>query len=364
VGVNQQGSLLRFVKACFVSCTQENQPFLEWSVKYMKSILVTGGAGFIGSNLVAELNARGTHNIVVCDTLGNNDKWRNLAKHAVAEIITPEYLFYWLESNHQNLEMIYHLGAISSTVEKNLDLVIQHNFSLSLKIWRWATANNVRMLYTSSSAVYGDGSQGFEDVLDAEYMSRLRPLSGYGWSKQLFDIHVANSHKLGEFPHPQWVGLRLFNAYGPNEYHKEDQRSVLSKIAVQVVQSAAVRLFRSYNPQYPDGGQQRDVIYVKDCARVMAWFLDHPEISGLFNLGTGQACSFNDMAKALFKSVKREPNIHYFDMPPSLVSNYQYFTQANIERLRAAGYTQAFTSLEEGVNDYIQNYLTKADHYR
>lgn len=329
----------------------------------MKTILVTGGAGFIGSNLVAELLKRNTHHIVVCDTFGHSDKWRNLAKHPVFEVISPEHIFEWLEINRQQIDMIFHLGAISSTVEKDVDLLVHHNFSLSLKMWRWAAARGVRLLYTSSASVYGDGSNGFDDVLDVEYMSKLRPLSGYGWCKQMFDIHVAGAHARGEASQTQWVGLRLFNVYGPNEYHKDDQRSVLSKMATQVVQSAAVRLFRSYDPQFKDGEQKRDVLYIKDCVRVMLWFLDHPEVSGLYNLGTGQSCSFNDMARALFKAVGREPNIHYFDMPEYLVSNYQYFTEANIKRLRDAGYSDSFTPLEEGVSDYVKNYLTKPDPY-
>jgi len=329
----------------------------------MKTILVTGGAGFIGSNLVAQLLERKTHHVVVCDTFGSSEKWRNLAKHSVFEIISPGQMFEWLEINRQQIEMIFHVGAISSTVEKDIDLLIQHNFALSLKVWRWAAARNVRLLYTSSASVYGDGGQGFDDVLDSEHMAKFRPLSGYGWSKQMFDIHVASAHARGESPKPQWVGIRIFNAYGPNEYHKDDQRSVMSKMATQVVQSAAVRLFRSSNPQYKDGEQKRDVLYVKDCVRVMLWFLDHPEVSGLFNVGTGQASTFNDMAKALFKAVGREPSIHYFDMPDYLASNYQYFTEANITRLRDAGYKDNFSSLEEGVQDYVKNYLIKPDPY-
>jgi len=329
----------------------------------MKTILVTGGGGFIGSNLVAALLERGTHNIVVCDWFGNNDKWRNLSKHYVFEIISPEHMFEWMEINRQHIEIIYHLGSISSTLEKDMDLLLQNNFMLSLKIWRWCNARQVRLAYASSSATYGDGSNGFEDSTDLTYLHKLKPMRGYGWSKQLFDIHVATMVAGGECAAPQWVGLKFFNNYGPNEYHKEEQRSVIAKIAPQAIQGAAVRLFRSYNPKYADGEQLRDVIYVKDAVRVMLWCLDNPKISGLFNVGTGKARSFNDMANAIFAAIGREPKLHYTDMPQELIANYQYFTESNISKLRAAGYAQPFTSLEDGIKDFVQGYLLKDDQY-
>jgi ADP-L-glycero-D-manno-heptose 6-epimerase len=241
--------------------------------------------------------------------------------------------------------------------------VLKHNFALSLKLWRWCSARNVRLIYASSAATYGDGGQGFDDNIALSYMRILKPMSGYGWSKHMFDMHVASAVGRGEAPLPQWVGLKFFNTYGPNEYHKEDQRSVISKIAPQAIQGAAVKLFRSYNDAYADGGQKRDVIYVKDVVKVMLWMLDHPKVSGLFNVGTGKAVTFNDMARAIFAALAREPVIHYFDMPEDLASKYQYFTEANIRRLRAAGYSEPFASVEEGVKDYIQNYLLKEDPY-
>lgn len=329
----------------------------------MKTILVTGGGGFIGSNLVAGLLARGNVRVVVCDEFGSNEKWRNLSRHAASEIIAPAQMFEWLEVNRQQIEMVYHLGAVSSTLEKDIDLILRNNFSLTLKLWRWCTARGVRLVYASSAAVYGDGSQGFNDTLDLAYMRCLRPMSGYGWSKLMFDTHVAQASADGRIALPQWAGLRFFNAYGPNEYHKNDQRSVISKIAPQAIQGAAVRLFRSYNPAYADGGQKRDVVYVKDCVRVMLWLLDHPQVSGLFNLGTGHASTFNDMAGGIFTAVGRPANIHYIDMPEGLVSNYQYFTEADMRKLRAAGYAQEFTTLEAGLQDYVRNYLLKPDPY-
>jgi ADP-L-glycero-D-manno-heptose 6-epimerase len=329
----------------------------------MKTILVTGGGGFLGSNLVASLINRGTHNIVVCDVFGNGEKWRNLSKHPIFEIIVPDQVFEWLEANRQQIDMIYHLGSISSTVENNIDLVLKHNFSLSLKLWRWCNAYGVRLVYASSSATYGNGSQGFDDNIALPYMTQLEPLSAYGWSKHLFDMHVAVAASRNECALPQWVGLKFFNAYGPNEYHKGEQQSVISKMAPHAIQAGAVKLFRSYSSSYADGEQKRDVIYVKDVVRVMMWLLDNPNVSGLFNLGTGQPSSFNAMARAIFAAIKREPRIGYMDMPESLVPKYQYFTQANMQKLRDAGYAEPFTSLEAGIADYVQNYLLKADPY-
>lgn len=329
----------------------------------MKTIVVTGGGGFIGSNLVAALIERGTHHVVICDSFGVGDKWRNVSKHPVFEIIPPEQMFEWLEFNRSQIDMIFHLGAISSTVEKNIDLMLRHNFSLSLKLWRWCNARAIRLIYASSAATYGDGSQGFDDDIDLASMTKLKPLNCYGWSKHLFDMHVAGALARKEIALPQWVGLKFFNCYGPNEYHKEDQRSVISKIAPYAIQGGTVRLFRSYNPQYPDGEQKRDVMYVKDAVRVMLWFLDHSAISGQFNLGTGKASTFNAMANAIFTALGKPPNIHYIDMPEDLVKKYQYITEADVQRLRAIGYTQEFTPLDVGINDYVTNYLLKPDPY-
>ncbi len=329
----------------------------------MKTILVTGGGGFIGSNLVAGLLARGTHHIVVCDVFGVGDKWRNLSKHPVHEIIQPSEVFEWLDANKSNLEIIYHLGSLSSTTEDHIDMVLKNNFTLSLKLWRWCNEHAVRLIYASAAATYGSGANGFYDSMDLAYLHTLTPLSGYGWSKHLFDTHVATDVIRGEIKIPQWAGFKFFNVYGPNEYHKESQRSVISQIAPHAIEHSSIKLFRSYNSKYPDGGQMRDMIYVKDITQVMLWCLDNPKVSGLFNLGSGKASTFNDMAKAIFAALGHESRINYIDMPTALVKKYQYFTEAKMDKLRAAGYTTPFTSLQDGVKDYVQNYLRKEDPY-
>jgi ADP-L-glycero-D-manno-heptose 6-epimerase len=329
----------------------------------MKTILVTGGGGFMGSNLVAALLKRGTHNIVVCDEFGTGDKWRNLSKHPVHEIIQPYEIFDWLDANHSTLEIIYHLGSISSTTDDRTDIVLKNNFTLSLKLWRWCNKHSVRLIYASAAATYGNGENGFDDRTDLAYLHTLNPLSGYGWSKHLFDTHIATAVANGQVSIPQWVGFKFFNAYGPNEYHKENQRSVISQIAPHAIEHGSVKLFRSYNPKYPDGGQMRDMIYIKDITQVMLWCLDNPNVSGLFNFGSGKAVSFNEMAKAIFAALSREPRIGYFDMPPTLAKKYQYFTEAKMDKLRAAGYSAPFTTPQEGIKDYVQNYLLKEDQY-
>jgi len=329
----------------------------------MKKILVTGGGGFLGSNLVAALLRLGTHQIVVCDSFGAGNKWRNLSKHPVHEIIPPAELFSWLDENQSQLEIIYHLASISSTTENDIDLLLQHNFSLSVKLWNWCNARAVRLVYASASATYGNGEQGFDDNASLEYLQTLKPLSGYGWSKHLFDVHVAQTVARGDVKTPQWVGLKMFNAYGANEYHKGEGKSVIAQIAPSAIAHGNIKLFRSYNPEYPDGGQKRDVIYVKDAVRVLLWFMSKPNVSGLFNLGSGKSSTFNAMAKAIFSALGYDAKIQYIEMPESLAKNYQYFTEAKMDKLRAAGYDAPFTTLEEGVKDYVQSYLLKDDKY-
>ena len=322
--------------------------------------IVTGGAGFIGSNLVAELAARGEA-VVVCDWLRSDERWRNLAKHEIVDLIAPEDLLFWLETNQSEVEAVVHLGAISSTTETDVDLIVRNNVRATLDLVQWCTDAGKRLIYASSAATYGDGSAGFDD---GEALSRLRPLNAYGWSKHFVDRRVARLAAQGSPLPPQWVGLKFFNVYGPNEYHKGTMRSVVAQNFPRVQRGEAVRLFRSRRADYTDGGQLRDFIYVKDCVAVISWLLGNAGVSGLFNVGTGAARSWLDLANALFKAANQPPRIEFIDMPPELVEKYQYFTQAHVDRLRAAGYRDPFTTLEAGVADYVQQYLSRSDPYR
>ncbi len=330
----------------------------------MRSFLVTGGAGFIGSNIVAGLVRQYPNDkVIVCDYLGDGEKWRNIQGVAPDEVISPNELFYWLEANAPQLDAIIHMGALSSTTQTNADLAMEVNVSLPKILRSWAMANDKRFIYASSASTYGAGEHGFDDDMSLEYLSKLQPLNTYAWSKCAFDHHVARSIHLGEQQPLQWAGLKFFNVYGPNEYHKDDQQSVVSKIFPSVKAGEAVQLFKSYHPDYEDGGQLRDFIYVKDCVNVVLWLVDNPNVSGMFNVGTGQARSFADLAKASFSAMGQEPNIEYIEMPEALQPRYQYYTQADIDRLREAGYDKPFTTLEEGVHDYVTSYLNTANPY-
>jgi len=327
-----------------------------------KSYLVTGGAGFIGSHVVAALADRGD-DVTVCDTLGNGDKWRNLAKHELAGFVHPDGLESYL-ATRPRLDMIFHLGAISSTTETDGDLVIKSNFELSSRLWQWCAEQQVRLVYASSAATYGDGSAGFVDFDRPTELARLRPLNLYGWSKHLFDRWVARRVERGEPAPPQWAGVKFFNVYGPNEYHKGSMKSVIAHLHPQVARGDAARLFKSYRHDYPDGGQLRDFVYVRDCVDVMLWLAETPSVSGLLNIGSGQARSFLDLAHATMAALDREPRVEFVDMPESLRDKYQYFTEADLTRLRAAGYRRPMTTLEDGVRDYVQSYLATDDCYR
>jgi ADP-L-glycero-D-manno-heptose 6-epimerase len=326
-------------------------------------ILVTGGAGFIGSNVVAALAERGVP-LAVCDRLHGGDKWRNLAKVALRALIAPEALAGWLATEAAQVQAVIHLGAITSTTETDVDLITEVNVRLSQSLWRWCAASGRRFIYASSAATYGDGIQGFDDDGSTRALARLRPLNAYGWSKQLFDRWVAQAVEEGVPCPPQWVGLKFFNVYGPNEYHKGGMRSVIAQKYPLAAEGHAITLFRSYRADVPDGGQRRDFVYVRDCVDVMVWLLEQPHVSGLYNLGSGEARSFAELASALCAALGRAAQIEYVDMPAAVRAHYQYFTQARMERLRSAGYTRAFTSLEDGVRDYVQCYLSQPDPYR
>lgn len=327
-------------------------------------IIVTGGTGFIGSNLVCALEEAGHEDIVICDTFGEGDKWRNIAKREVKDIVHPDRLFDYLETHADDIEVIFHLGAISSTTETDVDLIVETNVVLSRRLWKWCGKNQKRFIYASSAATYGDGNQGFDDVQSPQELEQYQPLNAYGWSKHVFDRRVARVLETKNEPiPPQWAGLKFFNVYGPNEYHKEDQMSVICKLYPQVMAGATAKLFKSHHPDYDDGGQLRDFVYVKDCVAVMMFLLKQPKVCGLFNVGTGEARSFKDLAEATFKAAGKEPKINYIDMPEQLRDKYQYFTQASMDKLRQAGFNADFTSLEEGVADYVQNYMSKEDRY-
>jgi len=325
-------------------------------------ILVTGGAGFIGSNIVAALRARGVP-VAVCDFFGEEGKWRNLAKAELCDAIHPDALAAWLERHPTQVETVVHMGAISSTSATDADLVLRTNFGLSWYLWQWCAGHGKRFVYASSAATYGTGEQGYDDGGSPEALARLRPVNLYGWSKHLFDRRVARAVADREPLPAQWAGLKFFNVYGPNEYHKGTMQSVIARVYASAARGGEVALFKSGRPDIADGEQKRDFVHVGDCVDVILWLLDHPSVSGLFNVGTGQARSFADLIRALFAALGRPPRIVYRDMPETLRDHYQYFTQAQMGRLREAGFTQPFQSIEEGVRVYVQRYLSQPDIY-
>jgi len=324
--------------------------------------LVTGGAGFIGSNVVASLNEAGASDVVVNDSLGQGDaKWRNLAKRQIADLVPPAELMNWLGG--RKLDAVIHMGAISDTTATDGDLVMENNFRLSLRLLDWCTQTRTPFIYASSAATYGDGAQGFVDDWTPEALRQLKPMNLYGWSKHLFDLALVDRHVKKQPLPPHWVGLKFFNVYGPNEYHKGHMASVLAKVFDTAKAGQPVKLFKSHRAGIADGEQRRDFIYVDDAVDVLRWLLES-RVNGIYNVGTGQAESFRDMIGAMFKALKREPNIEYIDMPEAIRGQYQYFTQGSIENLRRAGYNAGFTPLETAVAKYVTGYLDREDRYR
>lgn len=326
-------------------------------------IIVTGGAGFIGSVICEALQNNNFEDIVVVDWLGCEDKWKNIAKRELHSIVSPEEIDEFINKHVDEIDAIVHMGAISTTTEKDVDLINKSNFELTSRLWEWCTLHNKRFIYASSAATYGSGEQGFVDRDDIEYLNNLRPLNPYGWSKAVFDRKVKRIILNGGKTPRQYVGLKFFNVYGPNEYHKGGQKSVIAHIFPDVKAGKPAKLFKSYNPKYPDGGQLRDFVWVGDVADIVLWFLNHPEENGLFNVGTGKARSFEDLANATFKALSLTPQIEYIEMPKELRGKYQYYTQADMKKLYSIGYSKPMTSLEEGVRQYVQNYLDKEDMY-
>lgn len=326
-------------------------------------IIVTGGAGFIGSNLLSALELKTASPLYVCDYLGSGNKWKNILKRQIADIIRPSELFSFLDKAGHKVEGIFHLGAVSATTARDGDLTFQTNFRLSKELFTWCTEYQVPFIYASSAATYGEGECGFLDDNQPSSLARLRPLNLYGWTKHLFDRYVLNAVEQNQDLPPQWAGLKFFNVYGPNEYHKEGQRSVVSQLFESLQKDPVARLFKSYRTDYKDGGQKRDFVYVKDCVNVMLWLFENPKVTGLFNVGTGRARTFLDLANGVFSALERPPKIEFIPMPDGLIDKYQYYTEASVTRLREFGYDVPFTELESGIHDYVKNYLQAPDPY-
>ena len=322
-------------------------------------LIVTGGAGFLGSALLWGLNEAGRDDILVVDNLGSGEKWKNCVNRRYRDYLHKDAFLAAVTGGDNpfgTIEAIVHLGACSSTTETDAEYLMRNNFDYARAVARFALAQGARFVVASSAATYGDGSAGFDD--DPHGLDALKPLNMYGYSKHLFDLWARREGLLGEL-----ASLKFFNVYGPNEYHKGDMRSVVCKAFKQIRETGRLKLFKSYRPEYPDGGQQRDFLYVKDAVAVMLWLLDHPEVNGIFNVGAGVARTWNDLAAAVFAAMDREPAVDYVDMPGTLRGKYQYFTEAKMARLHGAGYDTPFFSLEDGVADYVRQYLAATDRY-
>lgn len=318
--------------------------------------VVTGGAGFIGSAFVWKLNQMGINRILVVDELGHDEKWKNLVRLRYEEYVHKDAFIEDVAAGRDpwGVRAVIHMGACSSTTETDADYLMRNNLRYTQTLARYCGEKRIRFINASSAATYGDGSLGFSD--DPALMPRLKPLNMYGYSKQLFDLWAARHGLLDRL-----ASLKFFNVYGPNEYHKGDMMSVICKAHKQIGESGTLRLFKSYVPQYGHGDQRRDFIYVKDCLDVMWWLLENPHVGGVYNVGTGQARSWNDLARAVFAAMGREPKIEYIEMPEAIRGKYQYFTEAPMQKLRGAGYKGEFTSLEAGAAEYVQKYLDKDD---
>ena len=320
-------------------------------------IIITGGAGFIGSALAAGLNARGVSDIIIVDILGNDEKWKNLRKLSYADYFEYDDFLEMLCSDQLDwpIEAILHMGACSSTTEMDCSYLVKNNYNFSKTLATFALETGARFVYASSAATYGDGSGGFADN---EYkIEKLIPLNMYGYSKQMFDLWARRAGLLEKI-----AGVKYFNVFGPNEYHKGDMRSFVLKAFEQINAGGKVRLFKSHRPDYADGEQLRDFVYVKDAVDMTLFFLDNPKVNGLFNIGTGKARCWNDLTAAVFAAMDKKANIEYIDMPESIRNQYQYFTQADIGKIRKSGYNAEIATLEDAIKDYVQNYLMKDEY--
>lgn len=321
-------------------------------------IVVTGGAGFIGSAIVWKLNNEGLDNIIIVDNLGTSDKWKNLVNRRYVDYIHKDRFRDMLSEDTVpfTVDAIIHMGACSSTTERDADYLMDNNYRYSCAVAEWAVKKNIRCIYASSAATYGDGARGFSD--DDTVSGTLQPINMYGYSKQLFDLWVLR-HRL----ETKIAGLKFFNVFGPNEYHKGDMRSVIHKSVGQVRETGKVRLFKSHKPGYGDGEQKRDFVYVKDCVDVVWWLLQNEEVNGIFNVGTGKSRTWNDLVTAVFAALNREPVIEYINMPSSIREQYQYYTEAHMEKLKSRGCPVEFQLLETSITDYVVTYLGSPEQY-
>jgi ADP-L-glycero-D-manno-heptose 6-epimerase len=329
-------------------------------------LIVTGGAGFIGSALVWKLNELGREDLLIVDRMGSGGKWKNLGKRRFTTIIHKDQLLPWLAGDgaKAKVEAVVHMGASSSTTEADVDYLMANNLNYSIALWSYCAARRIPFIYASSASTYGAGDQGFDDAPEGN--GDLRPMHPYGFSKHRFDSWVLQQVAAGAPQPPLWAGLRFFNVYGPQEYHKGSQGSVVFHFVPQVRESGAIRLFKSYKPGVADGQQSRDFVYVKDCVEVMTHFLCNGAAarSGIYNIGTGKARTFADMARAIFGAMAKPEKLSFIPMPDNLRDQYQYFTEATLANLRErGGYKRAFTSLEDGVRDYVCNYLLTSDPF-
>ncbi len=319
-------------------------------------IVVTGGAGFIGSAIVWRLNTLGRNDIIIVDELGTDEKWKNLPSLSFNDFIHKNDFINLLETKKGfEISAIIHMGANSSTTEKDADHLLRNNYEYTKSLAQYSLKNNVRFIYASSAATYGDGSLGFDD--DDNKINQLRPLNMYGYSKQMFDLWAHKNKLLNKI-----VGLKYFNVYGPNEYHKGDMRSVVHKAFEQIRDTGKVKLFKSLHPDFKDGEQKRDFIYIKDAVDMTLFFLDNPDKNGLYNVGTGSARTWNHLVTAIFNALNKPVNIEYISLPGHLADKYQYFTEAKTEKLKNAGYPHPINSLETGVTDYVKNYLSEGKY--
>lgn len=320
--------------------------------------IVTGGAGFIGSAMIWKLNQMGVDDILVVDNLASTEKWKNLVNLRYSDYLHRDEFIRRIkrEDDPYKVTAVVHMGACSSTTERDADFLMQNNTEFSKEVCKFALRNSARLLNASSAATYGGGEEGFSD--DHAGLGRLKPLNMYGYSKHLFDLWAERAGVLNQI-----ASIKFFNVFGPNEYHKGDMKSVICKAFKQIGETGRMRLFRSYVKEYPDGGQMRDFVYVKDCVDIMWWLLNHPEAGGIINVGTGIARTWNDLARAVFSAMGKKPDIEYIEMPEAIRGKYQYLTRAEMGKLRALGYDAPFTSLEDAAKDYVTEYLAKDDPY-